>query len=144
MCVFIYFPNQHNVTLSFRVEPTCQAGEVAVHVVAVVVLDAPLSVIAQGNRGCVQTGHVMQQSLGGVASHRAKLYGHIKHLCCDYGSWDAAKIGQLLHHLSLQKYIFYEGRDKKKREKEYDKKCEVIRRTEKHLSAQNISYVIFM
>lgn len=70
------------------------------HVVDIVVLDALLPPGAEGNWGGMQTGHVMKQPLGGVASHCAKLYGHLKRLCCDYGSWHAAKIGQLLYHLS--------------------------------------------
>lgn len=76
------------------------------HVVCVVILNALLSVSAEGNRGGMQTGHVMKQSLGEVNPHCAKLYGRIKHLCCDYGPWHADKIGQLLYHLPLQKRFF--------------------------------------
>lgn len=81
--------------------PTCDAGKVAVNVVDVVVLDALFSVGAEGNCGGMKTGHAMKQPQGGVAPYCAKLYSRIKRLCCDYGSWHAAKIGQLLYHLSV-------------------------------------------
>lgn len=81
--------------------PTCEGSKVAVHVIGIFILDALLTEGAEGNWRGMQTGHVMKQSVGGVASHCAKLYNRIKRLCCDYGSWQAAKIGKLLCHLSL-------------------------------------------
>lgn len=81
--------------------PTCEGSKVAVHAIDIVVLDALLPEGAEGKWRGMQTGHVMKQSMGGVAPHCAKLYDSIKRLCCDYGSWRAAKIGKLLCHLSL-------------------------------------------
>lgn len=69
------------------------------HAVGILVLYVPLHVGAEGNWGSMQTGHVMKQPLGSVSPHCAKLYGRIKRLCCDYGSWHADKIAQLRNDL---------------------------------------------
>ena len=96
--------------------PTSEAGKVAVHVVGVAVPDALLHVRAESDCGGVQTCHVVEQPLGGVAADCANLYIRIKHLWCDYGSWLAGKIAQLLFHLSQQKGMSRCGGEEKQKE----------------------------
>lgn len=83
--------------------PTCEAGEIAVHVVGVFVLDALFPLCAASNGGGMQTGHAAKQALGWVSPHCAELHCRIKRLCCDYGSRLTKKICQLLHHLCVIK-----------------------------------------
>lgn len=71
------------VSVNFTQIPTCETGEVLVHVGGVVVLDALFPVGTEGNQGGMQTGHPAQLRVG-TARTVPSCTATSKRLLCDY------------------------------------------------------------
>lgn len=78
---------------------TCEEGEEVIHVVMIIVLYSLVPEGGEGNSRGVQPGHVVEQPLGWITTHVAKLHNPVKGLFCDYASRIADKREELLWDL---------------------------------------------